>query len=281
MSLQLRRTISSFGLHILVFVGALMTIIPFVWMVLSSFKSTDAIFSFPPQWIPETWLALNYRRLFTEWPFARWYANSVSIAAFSTLAVLFFSSLGGFGFAKYNFRGRGVLFTILIGSLMIPFQLILIPLFIIISRLGWVDSYAGLVVPFMAPAFGIFLMKQFMASIPTELIEAARIDGSSEFGTYWRIVVPLLKPAIGALAITTFLGSWNSFLWPLVVLRTPAKLTLTVGLRTLLAGTPGAGQTEYGVIMAAATLVSLPVIILFLAMQRQFVAGLTIGSVKQ
>jgi lactose/L-arabinose transport system permease protein len=142
------------------------------------------------------------------------------------------------------------------------------------------DTYAALIMPFMAPACGIFMMKQFMSSIPSELLDAARIDGSSEFGIYWRIVVPLLRPALGALAVFTFLGAWNSFLWPLIILRDIGRYTLPVGLATLQALGGGGAKTEYGMILAGATLVSLPVITLFLLMQRQFIAGLTLGSVK-
>ena len=235
MTYTLRRSTGVALLYGCIIVGALFTVLPFAWMLLSSFKSTEEIFRYPPRWLPNTWRLATYQALITERPFGRWYLNSVTLASVTTLAVLFFSSLAGFGFAKYRFRGRVALFAVLIGSTMIPFQLIMIPLFLLISRLGLVNSYAALVVPFMAPAFGIFFMKQFMGHIPNELLDAARIDGSSEFGIYWRVVVPLLKPAFATLAITTFLGAWNSFIWPLIVLRDIQDMTLTVGLATLLA----------------------------------------------
>jgi multiple sugar transport system permease protein len=222
----------------------------------------------------------NYFKLFQERPFGAWYINSIVIALVGTVAVLFFSSLAGFAFAKYEFRGRTLMFALLIGSTMIPFQLILIPLFIETSRMGMIDSYAGLIIPFMAPALGIFLMKQFMAAIPNELLDAARIDGSTEFGIYWRVVMPLLKPAVGTLGIITFLGSWNSFVWPLVILRSEAKMTLPIGLAALMENVPGKGR-DFGMIMAASALVSVPVIVAFLLMQRQFISGLLSGSVKQ
>lgn len=267
-------------LYSIVVLGACLTLFPFLWMLLSSFKTSSEIFSYPPSILPQFWRFDNYTRLFIERPFGIWYINSILIAAVSTAAVLFFSSLAGFAFAKYDFKGRGVMFAILLGSTMIPFQLILIPLFIEVSRFGMIDSYAGLIMPFMAPALGIFLMKQFIGAIPDELIQAARIDGATEFGIYWSIVVPLLRPALGTLGIITFLGSWNSFVWPLVILRSEAMMTLPIGLRALTENVPGKGR-DYGMIMAAASMVSIPVIAVFMAMQRQFISGLLSGAVKQ
>ncbi|MBV7331420.1 carbohydrate ABC transporter permease [Chloroflexi bacterium TSY] len=274
-----RALFGGFLLHIVVLSGALLTVLPFGWMIISSFKNTGEIFRWPPWLLPETIDLFNYVTLFTKWSFGTWYLNSIGLAVLTTLAVLFFSSLAGFGFAKYNFRGKNGLFILLIGSTMIPFQLILIPLFIMISRLGWVDTYVALVVPFVAPAFGIFLMRQFATTVPTDLLDAARMDGASEFGIYRRVVLPLIKPALGTLAILTFLGNWNSFLWPLVVLRSDEKLILPIGLANLSSNVAGQ-QLAYGVVMAAATLVSIPVVLLFLAMQKQYVAGLTLGSIK-
>ena len=274
------RFIRNIPLYLFATVGAGLTILPFVWMILSSIKNNAEIFRYPPTFWPEVVRFTNYIKLFEMWPFGMWYVNSLLVASIGTIAVLFFSSLAGFGFAKYDFKGRGVLFGILIGSTMIPFQLILIPLFIQVSRLGMINSYAGLIVPFMAPALGIFLMKQFMSSIPNELLDSARIDGCSEFGIYWNIIVPLIRPAMGTLAIITFLGSWNSFTWPLVILRSDAMMTLPIGLARLTENVPGKTR-DFGVIMAAATLVSVPVIAVFIAMQRQFISGLLSGSVKQ
>lgn len=275
----LRRRISMVMLNIVVMTGALLTVSPFVWMLLSSFKNTNEIFRYPPKLLPSPWRLENYENLFTDKPFAAWYINSISVAVCVTLAVLFFSSLAGFAFAKYRFRGRQGLFIILMGSIMIPFQLIIIPEFVLISEMGWTNNYAALIIPFMAPAFGIFLMRQFIESIPSELVDAARIDGASEFGIFLRVVVPLLRPAFGALAIVTFLSSWNSFLWPLIVLRGEEHYTLPVGLATLQSLVAGQ-QIDYGMAMAAASLVAIPVLAIFLSMQSQFIAGLTAGSIK-
>jgi ABC-type glycerol-3-phosphate transport system permease component len=210
-----------------------------------------------------------------------WYGNSLFVAVILTVAVLFFTSLAGFGFAKYRFKGRNILFILLLGSTMIPFQLILVPLFIFMSKLNWTNGYWSLIIPFMAPAIGIFLMRQFILSIPSELIEAARIDGSSEFGIYWRVILPLARPALAAQAVLTFLGAWNSFLWPLSVLRTQTAMTLPVGMASMIGGVTAGSEPPIGASMAAATLVTIPVVLIFIAVQKQYIAGLTAASVKQ
>ena len=180
---------------------------------------------------------------------------------------------------RYTFRGKNLLFAVLISSTLIPFQLILVPLFIGMSRIGWVNSPYSMVIPWVTPAFGIFLMRQFALSIPTELLEAARLDGASEFRSYWQVVLPILRPGLAALGIWTFLSSWNSYIWPLMILRGDTNLTLPVGVATMQAQAAGSA-TPFGEIMAAATLMSLPVIVLFVFVQRYFIAGLTAGSVK-
>ena len=276
-----RRRINAILLNLVVAIGGIIIAVPLVWMVSASFKPLHEIYAYPPTVIPENFTTANYSRLFTDWLFPNWYINSLVVAILSTIAVLFFTSLAGFAFAKYRFKGSKLLFIILLGSTMIPFQLVLVPLFIFMSRLGWADSYSALVIPFMAPAIGIFLMRQFMVSIPTELIEAARIDGASEFGIYWRVMLPLARPALAAQAILTFLGSWNSFLWPLAVLHTQPSMTLPVGLASMVGGVTAGSEPPIGPSMAAATLVTIPVILVFLSVQKQYIAGLTAASVKQ
>jgi ABC-type glycerol-3-phosphate transport system permease component len=254
---------------------------PLVWMVSASFKPLNEIYAYPPTIIPTTFTTANYTRLIADWPFLSWYGNSLAVAVILTIAVLFFTSLAGFAFAKYQFRGSKLLFILLLGSTMIPFQLILVPLFILMSQLSWTNSYLSLIVPFMAPAVGIFLMRQFLLSIPSELIEAARIDGASEFGIYWRIILPLARPALAAQAVLTFLGAWNSFLWPLAVIRSQTAMTLPVGMAAMVGGVTAGREPPIGASMAAATLVTIPVIIIFVAVQKQYIAGLTAASVKQ
>ena len=219
----------------------------------------------------------NYRNLWKAVPFNRYFINSVFIATASTLLTLFFCSLGGYAFAKYQFRGKTILFGILLASMMIPFQVLLVPLFGLMADIGWLNSYKAIIIPFSVGAFGVFLMRQFIVTIPSELLDAARIDGCSEFGIYYRIVLPIIKPALGALTIYSFLSSWNGYLWPLIVLRDEAKYTLPIGLANLI----GIYRQDYGMLMAGTLLSLLPIVILFLAMQREFVQGITLGSVKE
>jgi ABC-type glycerol-3-phosphate transport system permease component len=210
--------------------------------------------------------------------FIRWYLNSAMITVSYMVLSLFFSSMGGFGFAKYDFRFRGPLFAILLGSMMIPFYVILIPLFVMMVRIQWVDTYQALVIPFSAGAFGIFLMRQYMVTLPTELMDAARIDGASEFRIFLQIFLPLSRPALATLAILNFMGSWNSFLWPLIILRSPEKFTLPLGMANLL-GT-WMGERLWGPVMAGAFLTALPILILFVLMQKQLIAGMTLGAIR-
>lgn len=232
-----------------------------------------------PAYLSIVWnkLTTNYRNLWEAVPYNRYFINSVFIATASTLLALFFCSLGGFAFAKYQFRGKTILFGIVLASMMVPFQVLLVPLFGLMSDIGWLNSYNAIIFPFSVGAFGVFLMRQFIVTIPSELLDAARIDGCSEFGIYYRIVLPIIKPALGALTIYTFLSSWNGYLWPLIVLRDETKYTLPIGLANLI----GIYRQDYGMLMAGTLLSILPIVILFLAMQREFVQGITLGSVKE
>ena len=232
-----------------------------------------------PVYLSIVWnkLTSNYRNLWKAVPYNRYFINSVFIATASTLLTLFFCSLGGYAFAKYQFKGKTILFGILLASMMIPFQVLLVPLFGLMYDIGWLNSYKAIIIPFSVGAFGVFLMRQFIVTIPSELIDAARIDGCSEFGIYYRIVLPIIKPALGALTIYSFLSSWNGYLWPLIVLRDEAKYTLPIGLANLI----GIYRQDYGMLMAGTLLSLLPIIILFLAMQREFVQGITLGGVKE
>ncbi len=232
-----------------------------------------------PSYLSIVWdkLTSNYRNLWKTVPYNRYFINSVFIATASTLLTLFFCSLGGYAFAKYQFRGQKILFGILLASMMVPFQVLLVPLFGLMYDIGWLNSYKAIVIPFSVGAFGVFLMRQFIVTIPSELLDAARIDGCSEFGIYYRIVLPIIKPALGALTIYSFLGSWNGYLWPLIILRDEAKYTLPIGLANLV----GIYRQDYGMLMAGTLLSLMPIVILFLAMQREFVQGITLGSVKE
>lgn len=232
-----------------------------------------------PSYLSIVWhkLTSNYRNLWDAVPYNRYFINSVFIATASTLLTLFFCSLAGYAFAKYQFRGKAVLFGILLASMMVPFQVLLVPLFGLMYDIGWLNSYKAIIIPFAVGAFGVFLMRQFIVTIPSELLDAARIDGCSEFGIYYRIVLPIIKPALGALTIYSFLSSWNGYLWPLIILRDEAKYTLPIGLANLV----GVYRQEYGMLMAGTLLSLLPIVLLFLAMQREFVQGITLGGVKE
>jgi multiple sugar transport system permease protein len=258
---------------------AAFALLPFLWSFSASFKSLTEIFRYPPQFLPSNLNIKNYINLFSEHNFLGWFINSAALSVTNTVLSVFFSSLAGFAFAKYNFRFKNTLFILMLGSVMIPFQLIMTPLYAEMNALHWLNSYTALIIPWIAPAFGIFLMRQYMITIPSELIDSARIDGCTEFRIFWQIVLPLARPALGTLAIYEFMNSWNSFLWPLIVLRDQQYFTLPLGLATLL-GLLGRRTVEYGMIMAGAFLSAVPIIILFLFMQKQFISGLTLGSVK-
>lgn len=247
---------------------------PVLWAILSAFKSRADIFA-GDVW-PRRWSLENFDDLLSRTLYLRWMLNSLVVALASTALGLLFCSLGGYAFAKFDFPGKTVMFWIVIASVSIPAFTTVIPLFGWLARLGLLDTYIVLILPFAANAFGIFLMRQYAVAIPTELLDAGRIDGAGEFRLYWSVVLPLLRPALGTVGVLIFIASWNSYIWPLVMMRTDEMLTLPVGVATL----KGDQLPEYGMLMAASVLSSVPIIIAFLIMQRQFIAGLTQGAVK-
>ena len=264
--------------YILLVFFAVLVLTPLFWVVSASFKPSGEIFSYPPTFLPQEPTLENFTRLFQEMPIVQYVVNSTFLATSHTLLLLAIATMGGFAFAKYSFRGRGILFAIVLASMMIPFHLVLVPLFTLLYQFGWLDTYQGVILPYLASSgFGVFLMRQFILGIPTDLVDAARIDGSSEFGIYWRVILPTVKPAMGALSIFGFLGAWNEFLWPMIVLRDADKYTLPLGLASLV----GVYRQEYGMLMAGTLLSILPIMVLFLAMQREFVQGITLGAVKE
>ncbi|ADI15214.1 carbohydrate ABC transporter permease [Truepera radiovictrix] len=264
-------------LYVLLIALALLTLFPFYWMfVLATHAQTDIFSAPPPLWFGE-FLGRNYEALIARLPFLRNIWNSVYIALMATVTTLFFCSLGGFGFAMYTFRFKRVLFAILIVSLMIPPLLGIIPYYLIIQWLGWLDTPRAVWFPGMASAFGIFLMRQYIASaISRELMDAARIDGASEFRIYWNIVLPLIRPGLATLGLLTFIGQWNNFLGPLVVLNSRENYTIPLALRTL----QGQIQTDWGAVLFGTALAVVPLLIIFVFASRQVIDGLTAGSVK-
>lgn len=264
-------------LYVVLSIGLVVVVTPFVWMVLGSMKSEGELRANPPTWWPQEASLDNFQELFTRLDFPQFFTNSVVVAVAVTLGNLVFCSMLGYAFAKIDFWGRKWLFRLVLATLMIPGMVTLVPLFVLVSNLGMVNTYWGLVLPFLAGPFGVFLMRQFMLGIPDELIDAARVDGASEWRIFARIVVPLCKPALATLAILTFLGSWNSFLWPLVVATTEEKYTLPVA-QALYA--VGQNQTNYGLLLAGSVVILLPVLAVFLLLQRHFVQGLATTGLK-
>ncbi|MEN9934227.1 MAG: hypothetical protein RLZZ387_806 [Chloroflexota bacterium] len=269
-----------FGMTVLYAVligGALLTAFPFYYMLVTSTHRTSEILSIPPPlWFGND-LITNYNELLANLPFWNSLWNSFAIASIHTVLVLFFCSLGGYGFAKFRFPGRDGLFAFLLATLMVPGALGLIPSFIIMRNLGWIDTWYPMIIPGIANAFGIFWMRQYIdQAIPNDLMDAGRIDGAHEFRIYWNVVLPVIVPALAALAILTFLGSWNNFFFPLLILKDEAKYTLPVALSTL----RSLRGTEIGVQILGAAGAILPILTVFVISSRQFMSGLTAGAVK-
>jgi ABC-type glycerol-3-phosphate transport system permease component len=251
-------------------------IMPYVYMISSSFKPGVELFTIPFRFFPESLYLGNYELLFGRTNFVRWFFNSVFIGVSRMLLAILISLMAGYAFAKYDFRGKNVLFFIILASLTLPIYVLLVPLYTMMIRLGWINSYIALILPLSAQAIGVFLSRQYLLSIPDELLEAARIDGASEWGIFWRIIVPIAQPVIAVMGILFFTASWNDFIWPLIVLTEDAMFTVSLGLPTLI----GPYRQEYGAIMAGSFLGTLPIMIIFLIMQRRFIEGITAGALK-
>jgi ABC-type glycerol-3-phosphate transport system permease component len=272
-----RSPLASFALYGLLVLLALLFILPLGWALASSFKPRADIFSYPPNLIPDTATLENYRNLLGNHPFWAWFVTSTVVGVLATVVSVLVCALAGFGFAKYRFRGKNFLFYVMFSSLAIPFAVIVVPLYILMVRGGLTNPYFALIVPWVAPAFGIFMMRQFIEqAIPDELLDAARIDGCSEFGLFWRIVLPLLKPAVGALGVWSFINSYNSFLWPLIVIGNPDHYTLPLGLGALFA----TENREYDLVLAGSVLATIPAVLVFVILRKQLIDGLTAGAVK-
>ena len=273
------RHLGVLGLNAVIAAGGVFMVFPFLWMVSASLKTTAEIFH-SRSLLPGRISLFNYAQLFSNWPFWRWFANSTVVAALTMILVLSVSSLAGLAFAKYRFRGRRQLFWGLLGSAMIPFPILAVPLFVVVSRLGWTNSWAALVIPFIAPPIGVFLMRQYAQYVPDAMFDAPRIDGAGELRIYFRIALPMMRPGLATLGIITFLNSWNSFLWPLIAIRRERAMTIPVGMANILTGVSAGSAPPYGPAMAAATLVSIPTVAIFLIVQRYYIAGIASGAVK-
>ncbi len=263
--------------YVTLIIGSTVALLPFLWMLASSFKEPAQVFADPPQWIPSPWLWSNYSKALTVMPFHLYTWNTVKITAVCLVGQLLSCSLVAFGFARMRFPGRGVLFVVLLSTMMLPPQVTMIPVFKIFATIGWYDTFLPLTVPaFFGAPFFVFLLRQYFMTIPHEMDEAARIDGAATHHVYWRILLPQAKPALATVAIFSFMIHWNDFLNPLIYLGSPEKRTLALGLYAF--------QGQYGAdwhyLMAASTVVMLPLLILFFIGQKYFIQGVVISGVK-
>ncbi|GAA1111845.1 carbohydrate ABC transporter permease [Arthrobacter flavus] len=264
-------------LYVVLGLGMVAMIMPFVWMILGSFKTTAEIRQYPLNFWPLEPTLDNYTELFVRLDFATFFANSLVVAVFVTAGNIVFSSMVGYALAKLDFAGKKVLFMLVLGTLMVPGVVTFVPLFVLTANLGLVNSYPGLILPFLIAPLGVFLMRQFMLSLPDDLIEAARIDGASEWRIFLRVIMPLCGPAVATLTILTFLASWNNFLWPLVVATSEDRYTLPVALALY---SVGQNAAEYGLMMAGAVVVVLPILLIFVLLQKYFVQGIALTGIK-
>ncbi|MET8354209.1 MULTISPECIES: carbohydrate ABC transporter permease [unclassified Micromonospora] len=276
-TLRTRDRVAKAALYAVLLLGLLAVAGPFLWMALSSLKPEREIRDVPPTWWPETVTLDNFRGLFSRLDFPLYFFNSALVATLVMVGNLLFCSLVGYALAKLRYPGKRALFLAVLGMLMVPGMVTFVPQFVLVSNMGLTNTYAGLILPFLVGPFGVFLMRQFLQSIPDELIEAARVDGAGEFRIFWRVVLPLCRPALATLGILTFLASWNNFLWPLVVATTEDKYTLPVALALY---SVGENERNYGLLLAGAVVVVLPVLIVFLFLQRHFLRGIATTGIK-
>lgn len=255
---------------------AVMVVIPFYWMIITSLKSKGALMALPIQWIPRHPTLQSYRKVFSLFPFGKAILNSLFVSITFTVITVLSSSMAAFAIAKIRFKGAGVFFRMYLMSMMIPTQITLIPLFIIMSRLNLTNTYTSVISPSIFSAFSIFLLVQNLRSLPDDFMEAARIDGASLWTTFFRVIMPMEKPVLATLVITTFMGAWNDYLWPLVMLSDKNKMTLTLDLNTL----NGQYGTEYNVLMAGCLISMIPIIVVYIIAQTQMKQGITAGGVK-
>lgn len=260
-------------LLLVAFVGLL----PFYWMIASSLKTMENMFSVPLQWIPDP---VNWQSYVTAWQaqdFTRYFINSAVVAIAITLGNLLLASLAGYSLAKFRFKGRHILFLLILSTMMLPLEVTMVPLFLVVKQLDWPNTYQGLIVPFLVDGFGVFLMRQYLLSIPNDLIEAARIDGASELRIYAQVVMPLCKPALAALGVFTFREAWDMYIWPLIIVTVDSLRTVPLGISLFMSSY----GTAWDQLMAIATIGTLPMILLFFLLQRSFIQGIAITGLKE
>jgi multiple sugar transport system permease protein len=273
---SIRSFFSAMLLYGLLAVGIVLTLLPLLWMLAASLMPPGEANSYPPRLWPSAITFEHYAALFTRLDLARYLLNSTLLAGAVTLIALFVNSMAGYAFAKFRFRFRDQLFQSLLGAMVIPAQVAMLPLFLLLKQFGLINTYWGVIVPGMASIFGIFLIRQYLLAVPDSLLDAARMDGAGEFRIYWSLVLPLCRPILVTLAIFTFLGAWNDFMWPLIVLTDSSRYTLPVALANLL----GEHVQDTELMMAGSVLTVLPVMLLFVVLQKYYIAGIMLGGMK-
>jgi multiple sugar transport system permease protein len=272
-----RKFVPALALHLALVIGAVATLLPFAWMLSASLMPKGEASTWPPSFLPSRVTLANYRELFERLDIGRCFLNSAFVAIVSTAAALLIVSLAGYAFAKLRFRGRSTIFQALLTAMVIPAQVAMLPLFLLLREIGLVNTYWGVIIPALAPVFGIFMVRQYALSIPDELLDAARVDGADEFLIYRRLVLPLLRPILVTFGVFSFMGAWNDFMWPLIVLTDGRRYTLPVALANLI----GEHAQDIELMTAGSVLTVLPVLLLFLCLQRTYVEGITMGGVKE
>ena len=275
--LRLVQWFSKSAWYVVLCVLSVTVVVPFLWMFSTSFKPLTEVFVYPPRWIPQTWVWENYLEVWRQAPFARYYLNSTIVALVVTLGQLVSCSLAAFAFARMRFKGKSFAFMLFMSTTFISTQVTLIPSYLVIKEFGWIDTYQALIIPFLANAFGVFMIRQSFMTIPRELEEAAKLDGCGRLRFLWQIMLPLNKPILASQALFAFMGNWNSYLWPLIVTNKDNMRTLQIGLRYFVGAE---GGTEWGVYMAAAVLVTIPVVVFYAIVQKTFVESMASSGLK-
>lgn len=271
-----KKRIGTVCFYVIAALLAVIAMIPFLWMISTSFKSRGALMSIPIEWIPENPTLDAYIKVFSKFPFAKTIGNSLFISVSYTVITLLCASMAAFAFAKLRFRGSKILLSAYLATMMIPTQVTMIPLFVIMNKMGLTDTYASVIAPSIFRPFAVFMLVQQMRTIPDDFLDAARIDGANVFQTYFRVALPLCVPSLATLSITTFMESWNDYLWPLLMLSDKNKMTLPIALSTL----NGQYATEYNVLMAGSLVSMIPIIIIYIVAQRNFKNGMMAGGIK-
>jgi alpha-1,4-digalacturonate transport system permease protein len=266
-------TIGAYGCLVL---GTAVMFLPVLWIVLSSFKGLNEIYRIPPTFLPEQWITSNYSGALERFPFLRYLTNSVVVTVVATAITLAINSMAAFALSKYRFPGRDAIFLVILGTLMIPLQVIMLPVYLVIAKLGMANSLLGIIIPPSATPTGVFLLRQYMLTIPDELIEAARMDGAGEFRIYWQVVLPLTRPALAVLTVFSIMWRWNDFLWPLIVINQDRLFTLQLGLARF----RGELVTDWHYVLAMTVLSIIPITLVFAVLQRYLVSGIATTGLK-